>query len=674
MKKITLFLSVLLCCAISMAQETFVSGGRNRTMIVYAPTDLPQNRPLLISMHGMNQDANYQRNQANYEAVADTAKFVVVYPNGEGNAWDISGTKDINFILDIIDEMHRRYSIDKNRVYLSGFSMGGMMTYHAMTKIADRIAAFAPVSGYPMGGPNATSSRPIPIMHVHGTGDDVCVYSSVQSHLDAWVKRNGCNSTPRTQKPATGPSNTTAEIIRYTNGLEGVEVAHLKLPDKGHWHSNDPAMAMTNREIWNFVSRWSLTPGPELLSVSPEDDSFDLSPTDDRTFTFTFDKPINCSKAKLSLSDGSSGLMTQLAETGFSTTLTFTIAAGKTPKNVEYRTQLTEIYGEDGSKGANHIFHHTYGVQEVGETLRTDTLLAEEWYSQQEAIGEGIPVGWHRINSNADGSKDEKTSGSANTGGARMKYFVPGGDFDAGLYFSSRDYNQATFTYGETAPYTISLTRGRYNLSFRSVYWNDGARNNSINFGCSVIRSSTGASTYSSPSLTPTGCMSEKTDKQITGSKLHELSFEVLTADKYLLQYSIAAGWDGVVLGPPTLTRRPTPAELYKGEFLRTLHKAQAMLALLEGNEDAQYAEQIAKLRGTITKHETLVSTAPSVYEAARLELLEAMLPLQTLSIGSTPTAEVHKGTGLFDLYGRRTESIQKAGLYINNGKKIFIK
>lgn len=259
MKRI--FLSLLLTFltfSFMSAQETLVSGGKNRNIIVYAPNNLPQNRPLLISMHGMNQSAAYQSSQANYQAVADTAQFLVVYPDGEGNGWDLGSSKDINFISDIIDAMSTRYKIDKNRVYLSGFSMGGMMTYYAMTKLADKIAAFAPVSGYNMGGPNATSSRPIPIFHVHGTGDDVCTYGPVQSHIDAWVKRNGCSTTAEIVKPLSGPSNTSATIARYRNGINGVEVAHLRLPDKGHWHSNDPAVAMTNVEIWNFCKRWTL--------------------------------------------------------------------------------------------------------------------------------------------------------------------------------------------------------------------------------------------------------------------------------------------------------------------------------------------------------------------------------------------------------------------------------
>ena len=167
----------------SSAQEKLKVGGTEREYKIYVPKDLGAKRPLLISCHGMNQDAAYQMGMLDIQSVADTAKFVTVFPEGINKSWDISGNRDINFILAIIDEMVEKYDIDRGRVYLSGFSMGGMFTYHAMNKIADRIAAFAPISGYPMGGATASPNvRPIPIIHTHGTSDDVVTFSNVQKN------------------------------------------------------------------------------------------------------------------------------------------------------------------------------------------------------------------------------------------------------------------------------------------------------------------------------------------------------------------------------------------------------------------------------------------------------------------------------------------------------------
>ena len=161
MKRFSFILFLLVGYITSFYAETLVVDNTTRDYIIYVPKNLGSQRPLLISCHGMNQDAAYQKGMLQIESIADTAKFVTVFPNGINNGWDISGDRDLRFVQAIIDEMVAKYDIDRNRVYLSGFSMGGMFTYHAMNRIADKIAAFAPISGYPMGGGVYTSSRPL---------------------------------------------------------------------------------------------------------------------------------------------------------------------------------------------------------------------------------------------------------------------------------------------------------------------------------------------------------------------------------------------------------------------------------------------------------------------------------------------------------------------------------
>lgn len=251
-------LSLLFCK--TTAQVSIPVGSTTRSMIVYVPTNLPANQPLIISMHGSGQGADYQQNASKWEPIADTAKFAVVFPSGINKQWDISGSSDINFITAIIDTMHRRYAINLNRVYLSGFSMGGMMTYHAATQIANKIAAFAPVSGYPLWGSNYNSSRPVPIIHVHGTADDVVTYNNVGNYLNGWISRNQCPATPQITQPYPASKPNSIASKRYWGpGLSQSEVVLITLTGKGHWYSLDEANGVnTSEEIWNFVKRFSL--------------------------------------------------------------------------------------------------------------------------------------------------------------------------------------------------------------------------------------------------------------------------------------------------------------------------------------------------------------------------------------------------------------------------------
>ena len=105
MKHLISLLLLLMAGTICAHADNISVNGTNRNYIVYAPKNLGENRPLLISCHGMNQDANYQKGMLVIESVADTAKFVTVFPNGIDKGWDISGDRDINFVLALIDKM-----------------------------------------------------------------------------------------------------------------------------------------------------------------------------------------------------------------------------------------------------------------------------------------------------------------------------------------------------------------------------------------------------------------------------------------------------------------------------------------------------------------------------------------------------------------------------------------
>ena len=676
MKRLLLPLLLLLTALPVLQAQTrlsITSGGKSREMLIDVPSSLGKDRPLLISLHGMNQDMNYQRNQANYKAVADTAKFLVVYPQGEGNSWDLGGTKDINFILDIIEEMATRYSIDKGRVYLSGFSMGGMMTYYAMTKIADKIAAFAPVSGYNMGGPNANSSRPIPILHVHGTSDDVCVYDPVPNHISAWVKRNKCSTTPQTIKPKSGPSNTAAELIRYRNGENGVEVAHLKLPGKGHWHSNDGNSAMTNIEVWNFCRRWSIDGLKVLRKVSPEDGSFDMLSERDRTYTVTFTQYMTQSgmEAVLTNAKGTEVARMKPNEDRKTLKLTFTLPDEVVLEPGTYTLSLSKLLTLDGASCQNIKATYTYGVEEVGEQMNVDTLLCQDWYGMKEELGEGIPVGWIRTNKGTIGTS-EKRGGITVTDGCRMLYFQPGGDFDAGFYLSARDYDYATLVYGRIAGDRMTLRKNNdYLLSFNATYWNESARKDKSTFSVTVEKTDATSPTTVS-GLLPTGCLKENTDQTVSASQHFEIPFSCTSSGYYQVTFRMEAGWNGIVLSTPLITTAPTQADRYKGTFLRTLSQARRALQTLQQGDMTGYEQQAEALAAAIQQYQDFTSISPTEYTQATQALQAALTPvlavgIETLRPASSPTPSVW-----YDLTGRRIQQ-PRQGLYIKDGRKVLI-
>ena len=285
------FKNILVSSSIALMGLTGVSvadninvNGTSRNMLVYAPKNIEKNRPLIIQMHGYNQDAAYQKNAAKWEPVADTGRFVVVFPNGQNKAWDTGGDKDLNFIKAIINEMNTKYGIDKKRVYVSGFSMGGMMSYVVANKMSDQIAAIAPVSG---GGAPSTAKRAMPIIHTHGTTDDVVNYNSTVNTLKNWVPFNKCSSNSEKIKPYPKTKSGSAASLEIWSGCsDGVEIRLLTIDGKGHWYSMDEAVSVnTSVEIWNFVKRFSLDgptdkPADTTKTEPPKDTSKTVTPKD----------------------------------------------------------------------------------------------------------------------------------------------------------------------------------------------------------------------------------------------------------------------------------------------------------------------------------------------------------------------------------------------------------
>lgn len=260
--------------------ETITVGSGIRKTYTYIPLNVEKSPALVISLHGMNQDPEYQQKQTQWNAMADKEGFIVTYPLGNNKMWDTNGTSDVKFVETVIKEMINQHHVDKNRIYLSGFSMGSWLGYHCLETIGDQIAAFGPVSGVDI-GKQPKANRKVPIMHIHGTGDDVFKYTgdpshmaggypSIEEYVKKWAAYEGCDANnPQVVRPYPS-SRKTANATRtiYNNVNNDVEVNLISIDGKGHWHSNDPNGVNSTQELWNFFKRHRLnqhsTPDPNF--------------------------------------------------------------------------------------------------------------------------------------------------------------------------------------------------------------------------------------------------------------------------------------------------------------------------------------------------------------------------------------------------------------------------
>ena len=267
MKRFTMLASLLMVLCLQMAAQTWEEvkvGTSTRKTLTYVPKNVEKSPALVISLHGMNQDPEYQQKQTQWSALADTEGFIVTYPLGNNRMWDTGGMGDVKFVEAIMKDMELKHNVDKNRIYLSGFSMGSWLGYHCLETLGDKIAAFGPVSGVDI-GKQPKANRKVSIMHIHGTGDDVFKYTgdpyhmaggypSIEEYVKKWAAYEGCDaSNPQVIRPYPS-SRKTASATRtiYNNVNDDVEVNLISIDGKGHWHSNDPNGVNSTQELWNF--------------------------------------------------------------------------------------------------------------------------------------------------------------------------------------------------------------------------------------------------------------------------------------------------------------------------------------------------------------------------------------------------------------------------------------
>lgn len=601
-------------------RRTINVGGTNREMLVYIPQNLPDYAPLVISMHGMNQDAAYQRDMAHWAEVADTAKFAVVYPEGIDKSWDIGGDRDTKFIEAIIDYMFENHQINKNRVYLSGFSMGGMMTYHAVTIIPDKIAAMAPISGYNMGGA-ASCSRQIPVIHTHGTADDVVDYGGAEPYILKWVDIDGCDPTPVVQRPYKGKPN--AELKTWKNYETGVEVALLTLDDKGHWVSMDASSVLTSCEIWNFCKRYTLdgpveAVPPRLKKAEPADNSFDL-PNSGILFKYQFDKPIRTDTVYANLEGGYARRCLFALEKGPSREITFALEAQDTIPSGEYRMTLENLVDTFGGVNKSCVFTYYIGSEDVQWPFVPDTLLSDGWLSQKDKGDDIVPDGWQFVI--ASGSRKEVFDENTQTSnGCCLKFFDTDGDMGAAFHLSACNYQTGTLSYGSYIGKRLHLTPGKYVLLFNSSYATQSAVNNAMKISVSLT-TVTGKEVFVKEGVGSSCKRITSAGQKIEGSTRNALEFSVLSEGNYVLNFTAASAWQAVQIGNISIVSSPSVAQLNKGAFAEAYAAAEAECIGMEEMFGDYALSYVQALKEAVDSYRDFSATTTEAYGKVIAEL-----------------------------------------------------
>jgi len=212
--------------------------------------------PLVIAMHGYTGDPESMEGFSGLSDAADAKGFIVVYPAGRNNAWDLSARGvDMRFLRALIATLETRASVDRQRIYVTGHSMGGAMSALAACEMADIVAAAAPVSGGHPSYQFCSPARPIAILVIHGEADRTVPpegrpdlgWPPLSVWVPAWAERDRCAATPAVSTVG----DVTETVWSHCAGGSEVRLKLVAGLDHGWW---SPA----SDELWRFFARHSL--------------------------------------------------------------------------------------------------------------------------------------------------------------------------------------------------------------------------------------------------------------------------------------------------------------------------------------------------------------------------------------------------------------------------------
>jgi len=320
-------------CVVTFTQELsdpaiirWVGANRvERRYLVYAPANLPPNpAPVVLVFPGSSASAEsvaFHTTHTRFETLADQEGFIVVYGNGLPNSPE-SGEKptmpkggflqgcflehsgegvDVTYVRRILDQLETELKIDRSRVFATGLSAGGGMSFQLALEAPDLVAAIAPVAGLPFqpSGEWLGHCHPKPgydhisIAMLAATQDPSISYApgssrqyanahypGMEETRDAWLAAMKIHGPPTIDKfpdrvqgdsyePDTHLKSSTIERQRYPLGPDGQEFWYYKAEGMGHWWPNPTQMwnglwrqfGKTNQDIdfadhaWEFFKR-----------------------------------------------------------------------------------------------------------------------------------------------------------------------------------------------------------------------------------------------------------------------------------------------------------------------------------------------------------------------------------------------------------------------------------
>ena len=264
-----------------------VHGGIDRYYYIHLPhPEAEGSSSVLFNLHGYGSNAIEQMLYADFRdlAITEQNNFILIHPQGaplntaltsssshwNSGGWTIGSTvDDVDFIDTIINLVSQKYDINSQRIYSTGMSNGGFMSYHLACNLSSKIAAIASVTGSMSHETydNCDPSHPTPIMQIHGALDGVVPYDgnstlgmkSIDNTIEFWRSYNLCEIDPIINFTEYFGAGLGINQKSFVNCLNSIQLELYKIDTMGHvWPDKNSYGISASEKIWEFINLYDI--------------------------------------------------------------------------------------------------------------------------------------------------------------------------------------------------------------------------------------------------------------------------------------------------------------------------------------------------------------------------------------------------------------------------------
>ncbi|MDB5969746.1 MAG: hypothetical protein JWQ90_2196 [Hydrocarboniphaga sp.] len=255
---------------------------RNRDVIYFRPNQASATpAPAVVLLHYLHGTPEDMADLTNIARLARDSGAWVILPDGIEGKWNygaasVKTVDDVKFLTRVIDDAVARYPIDPKRVYMAGYSNGGLMAQRYACEQPERIAAVGVVSTTieQLDALNCTPPVGTPMLYINGVADPIVPFNgnllkrSAAETIALWRGIDGCTDEATDSViPDTVDDGTSTVVHSWRGCASGLAVDQYVVTGGGHtWPGSARytlGLGVTSQDfnatdaIWAFVSQFA---------------------------------------------------------------------------------------------------------------------------------------------------------------------------------------------------------------------------------------------------------------------------------------------------------------------------------------------------------------------------------------------------------------------------------